>query len=98
MQFIVTGYDGTDENAQARRMAIRDTHMALAKQMKDKGELLYAAALVDETDKMTGSVMIMEFDDRAALEVWLKVEPYITGDVWKTVDIKPCKVPAFLKP
>ncbi len=98
MQFLVIGRDGSDDGAMARRLAVRDNHLALAQQMKNTGELLYAAALMDESERMVGSSMIMEFEDRAALDTWLEVEPYITGDVWRTVEVSLCKVPGFIKP
>ena len=98
MQFLVIGRDGSDDGAMARRLAVRDNHLALAQQMKNTGELLYAAALMDESERMVGSSLIMEFEDRAALDTWLEVEPYITGDVWRTVEVSLCKVPGFIKP
>ena len=98
MQFIVIGRDGSDEGAMARRLAARDNHLALAQKMKETGELLYAAALMDDDERMVGSALIMEMEDRAALDAWLEVEPYITGDVWRAFEITPCKVPGFIKP
>lgn len=96
MQFLVIGRDGMDEQALARRMAARDHHLTLAQQMKDKGELLYAAALLDEDGRMTGSAMIVAFEDRSTLDAWLEIEPYLTGDVWRSVEVTPCAVPAFI--
>jgi hypothetical protein len=98
MQFIVSGYDGKDEHAMARRVAVREDHLAVAKRMHENGELLYAAALLDEAERMVGSTLIVAFPDRAALDKWLEVEPYVTSGVWKTIEVTPCKVPAFLKP
>lgn len=98
MQFMVIGRDGSDQSATARRLAVRDNHLALAQQMKNKGELLYAAALMDENERMVGSALIMEFEDRAGLDAWLEVEPYVVGDVWRTVEVSLCKVPGFIRP
>lgn len=93
MQFLVTGYDGTDEGALNRRMAVRGEHMKLAEEMQKEGKFLCAAALLDDKEKMIGSVLMVDFPSREALDEWLKIEPYITGDVWQKVDIKPIKVP-----
>lgn len=98
MQFIVIGRDGSDGGAAARRLAVRDEHLALAQKMKSEGKLLYAAALLDDEERMVGSAMIMEFEDRARLDAWLEVEPYITGDVWREIEVTQCKIPAFIKP
>lgn len=96
MQFIVSGYDGTDTDAPARRLAVRDAHLAGAKAMQQKGTLLYAAALLNDNNQMMGSVMIMDFPSRKDVDHWLQDEPYVTGKVWLTVDVKPCKVPDFI--
>ncbi|SCZ76549.1 YciI family protein [Acidaminobacter hydrogenoformans] len=98
MQFIVIGRDGTDEGAMARRQAVRDNHLALAQKLKAEGKMLYAAALLDEEERMVGSAMFMEFEDRAALDAWLDVEPYIIGDVWRDIEVTQCKIPSFIKP
>lgn len=93
MQFIVTGYDGTDEKASERRFAVREEHLKLAESMKKEGNFLYAAALLDDAENMIGSVMIVDFNTRKELDEWLEIEPYVTGDVWRKIEIKSCKVP-----
>ncbi|MBM7614937.1 YciI family protein [Alkaliphilus hydrothermalis] len=98
MQFIVTGYDGTDAGAMDRRIAARDEHLKMAESMKNKGNFICAAALLDDEEKMIGSILMVEFPSRKELDQWLKVEPYITGDVWRKVDVKPCKVPPMFMP
>ncbi len=93
MQFVVTGYDGNDEKAMERRLSVREEHMKLVDTMKNEGKHLYAAALLDENEKMIGSVLIVDFPTREALDGWLKIEPYVVGDVWRRIEITPCKVP-----
>ncbi|MFH1155639.1 MAG: YciI family protein [Pseudomonadota bacterium] len=96
MQFIVTGYDGTDDQALERRLAAREAHLKQARVLYDKGKWLYAAAVLNEQGNMAGSVIVCEFPSREALDrEWLKNEPYILGDVWKTVDIKRAQVAPF---
>jgi uncharacterized protein YciI len=35
---------------------------------------------------------------REELHNWLKVEPYVVGNVWDKVEVKPCSVaPAFME-
>jgi uncharacterized protein YciI len=55
--------------------------------------LLFAAALLDEDGQMVGSVLMMDFTSREALDRWLSVEPYVTGKVWEKIEIKPCQIP-----
>lgn len=93
MQFLVTGYDGKDEGALERRLAARDAHLKLVEEMVEKGKYLYATAILDENEKMIGSVLVVEFSSRTELDEWLKIEPYVSGNVWQQIDVKPCKVP-----
>lgn len=97
MQFLVTAYDGIDEKATERRLAARGNHLALVESMFKQGTNLYAVAITDDTDKMIGSVLIVDFPSRSELDEWLKIEPYVLGNVWDKIEIKPCKVgPIFL--
>ena len=97
MQFIVMGYDGTDEGALERRMAAREAHLKVCADSVANGTQLIGAAMMDASGKMNGSCMIMNFDTRAELDVWLEREPYIAGKVWERVEIIECKVPDTFK-
>lgn len=58
---------------------------------------LYAAALLDEEGKMIGSVLVVDFPSKNELDQWLKIEPYIIGNVWQKYEVKPCRVgPSFV--
>ncbi len=97
MQFMVTAYDGTDEKAMDRRMAARGEHLEGVGRRFKSGEHLYGAAILDDSGKMIGSVMVVEYPSMDELNKWLEIEPYIIGDVWRKIDIKPCKVaPLFM--
>lgn len=98
MQYLVLGYDGTDEDALSRRMAVREAHIALGDKMRAAGQMICGAAILDDADKMIGSVLICDFESRADLDKWLESEPYVTGNVWQKIDVQPCRVgPSFLK-
>ena len=92
MQFVLTGYDGTDEGALDRRMKVREDHLAKVKVLKGKGQILFGGAILDDSGKMIGSVIVYEAADRQALDELLKDEPYIKGDVWRKVDIRPFRL------
>ncbi len=97
MQFAVIGLDGSDENALNRRMAAREAHLALAKTLTEQKHLMHACALLDDSEKMMGSIMIVDFNTREDLDNWLKVEPYMVGQVWEKVEIRTCKIsPLFM--
>lgn len=92
MQFVVTGHDGTDQEAVARRLAKREEHLKAAEKMKQAGSLKFATALLDDDGKMIGSILVVDFPSRQELDQWLKVEPYVLGDVWRSVEVRPCRV------
>lgn len=92
MQFIVTGLDGDDAAALERRMAARTAHLEQFERMKADGKFLFAAAVLDDQEKMIGSVVFCDFKDRSELDTWLKSEPYVLGQVWQNIEVKACKV------
>ena len=97
MQFLILAYDATDADAINRRMLARAAHVATIDKYKTNGHMHIGAALLDDDDKMIGSIIIAEFPSRKALDVWLAEEPYITGKVWEKIEIKACQIgPSFL--
>ncbi len=99
MQFIVMGYDGTDDQALERRMKAREAHLNMASEMHKMGKWLYAAAILDDNGKMCGSMIVCQFDSKEALkEEWLDQEPYVVGNVWETIEIKAAAVAPFCAP
>ena len=91
-QYLVTGYDYTDEGALQRRMDVRPHHLDGAKELKENGNYILGGALLNEKNEMIGSVMVLQFENEDALEAWKQSEPYITQKIWETVDVKPFKV------
>ena len=91
-QYLVTGYDYTDEDALQRRMDTRPHHLDGAKTLKAKGNYITGGALLNEEEKMIGSVMILQFATEEELDAWKQSEPYITQKIWESVDVKPFKV------
>jgi uncharacterized protein YciI len=89
MQFLLIAHDGTDPDALARRMKVRNEHLRRIDGLKKDGEFLFGGAILDESGKMTGSMIVYEFPDRQALEEMLKNEPYFTEGVWEKTEIRP---------
>jgi len=93
MKFIVNGYDHVDENALSRRMDARENHMTGIKTLFEAKNILFAAAMLNDAGDMCGSTLIVDFEDRAALDQWLEVESYVKNNVWERVEVIECKVP-----
>ena len=88
MQFIITAHDG--ENVLDKRMAVRPRHL---EGMAKLGEhIVCAGGLLDDEGKMKGSVLILDFEDRAALDNYLKNEPYVVEHVWEKIEVETVNV------
>lgn len=97
MQFLLVAYDADDDDALTRRLAARDAHLKLVEKNKAAGHAKFGAALMDG-DTMVGSMMVLEYPSREALEAWLNEEPYVTQGVWDDISINECKIaPSFVK-
>jgi uncharacterized protein len=98
MQFLIIAADYKDLDAPGRRQLARTKHLELGDEMFRRGELLYAAAILDNNSQMIGSMMVVEFPSRGDLDRWLEIEPYVTEKVWDHIEIKLCKSgPRFSK-
>jgi uncharacterized protein YciI len=92
MQFLLIAYDDTDEGALDRRMSARPEHLEKVADLKQNGEFLLGGAILNDNEKMIGSMIVYEFPDRKSLEERLKEEPYITKGVWQKIEIKPFRL------
>lgn len=87
MQFVIIGLDGTDPDAPARRQKVRPDHIKRGDELLKSGNLLYAAALLNDDGTMKGSMYLLNFENAEKLNDYLKTEPYVTGEVWRDVTI-----------
>ena len=88
MQFIIRAYDGKD--MLDRRMEVRPRH--LENMGRVNGKVICVGGLLDDTGKMKGSVLVMEFENRAGLDAYLASEPYIAEHVWERVEVESMNV------
>ena len=84
MQYIITAYDG--ENMLEKRMEIRPRH--LENMTKVKGKVLCAGGILDEEGTMKGSMLVIDFAEKADLDDYLQNEPYIKEKVWEKVHVE----------
>jgi len=89
MQFLVVAKDGTDEGALERRKRTRPTHLGSIQPLVDRGNVLVGGAILNEAGDMIGSMLLVEFADRADLDAWLDADPYVTEGVWREVEVTP---------
>jgi uncharacterized protein YciI len=89
MQFLITAYDGKDDDAPARRAAARPSHLEGANKLMEDGHIVIGGAILDNDGNMIGSAMVVEFENKEELDQWLNEDPYITGGVWEDVSVVP---------
>ena len=92
MQFVIVAKDGTDNEALERRMKAREAHIDIFKQGLSKRKNILGGAILNDNGDMCGSVMVVEFDTREELDEWLNNDPYVTGDVWRDIEVLPFKL------
>jgi len=88
MQFLIKDYDG--EGMLDKRMEVRPRHLTGMKALGK--QIICAGGLLDEAGKMKGSALVMEFPDRAALDGYLKNEPYVVEGVWQKIEVETMNV------
>lgn len=91
-QYLIIAHDGTDALALERRMKVRPVHFEGARQLKETNNYITGGAILDEKGNMAGSMMLLQFETEDELKSWMAREPYITGNVWQSIEVKPFRV------
>jgi uncharacterized protein YciI len=79
----------------ARRQAARNAHLERLNQLRDQGRLLLAGPFpaIDAEDPgpagFSGSLIVAEFPDLAAAQVWADADPYVAAGVFREVRVRP---------
>ena len=80
-----------------KRMATRPAHLKRLETLKDEGRLILAGPhpAIDSENPgdagFTGSLIVAEFDNLEAAQLWATQDPYIDAGVYATVTVKPFK-------
>lgn len=84
-----TDHEGTVE----KRLATRPQHLQRLQQLNDEGRLIVAGAMPKDPNNpqagFYGSTLIVDFETREALDLWLKDEPFLNEGVYAHIDVKP---------
>jgi len=72
------------------RMAARSDHLAFAKELGERLKL--GGPLLDEAGQMVGSLLIVEAEDRAAVDALAAADPYTKAGLFERVEIRPFRV------
>ena len=71
-------------------MEVRPRHLAGMQAVSE--HILCAGGMLDDEGKMKGSVLIVDFPDRAALDAYIGAEPYVVEHVWEKIEIEQLNV------
>jgi uncharacterized protein YciI len=83
MDFIVIARDKPD--SAALRQSLRGPHLRF---IADKQHLFkFGGPLLDDQGRMQGSLMVLTFPDRAALDAYMAEDPYFTGGLFESVTV-----------
>ena len=88
MHFIIYCTDKPDSTT--IRSENRDAHLEF---LKNNRTSLYTAGptLSDDGESMNGSLLVVDFPDRAAVEAFAAADPYAKAGLFESVVIKPWK-------
>jgi len=88
MQYAIHCLD--KPNSVALRMANREAHVA---HLRQQGDHLVAAGplLSDDGQTMIGSLIIVDFAEKASLDDFVSNDPYAKAGLFQSVSIKPWK-------
>ena len=88
--FVLTCTD--QEGTLEKRLATRPQHLARLQKLDDEGRLITAGAHPkDPNDPQAGfwgSTMIVEFESREALDLWIQEEPFLKEGIYANVEVK----------
>lgn len=89
--FLITCTDS--ENSLEKRLAVRPKHIARLQELDAQGRLIVAGAMPKEHGNpqagFYGSTIIVNFESREALDLWLSQEPFWLEGVYAQIDVKP---------
>ena len=73
MNYYLLIYHVVDDYV-ARRAPFRDEHLRLAREARDRGELILGGALTDPPDQ---AILVFRCLDRTPIDTFVKSDPYI---------------------
>ncbi len=73
-------------------MAAREAHLEAARKAKGDGRLVTAGAILDESGKMIGSMLLFDLNSPEEVEEVLKADPYTQQGVWVRWSITPIRL------
>ena len=88
MSYYALLYETVDDYV-ARRAEFRETHLLLARAVRERGELLLAGAFDDPVDR---ALLVFRVDDKSKVEEFARKDPYVVNGLVKKWEVRPWRV------
>ena len=88
MNYYALLYDLVDDMVN-RRVPFREEHLRLARESRERGELVLAGALAEPVDR---ALLVFHVDDKSKVEAFARKDPYVVNGLAKKWQIRPWNV------
>src|SRR5216683_2064240 len=88
MNYYALLYDLVDDMV-TRRVPFREEHMRLARESRERGELVLAGALTEPVDR---ALLVFQVDDKSKVESFARKDPYVVNGLAKKWEVRPWNV------
>src|SRR5579864_1290541 len=88
MNYYALIYETVDDYV-ARRAEFREMHLRMAREVRERGELILAGAFDDPVDR---ALLVFRVDDKSKVEHFARKDPYVVNGLVKKWEVRPWKV------
>ncbi len=88
MNYYALFYELVDDMV-TRRVPFREQHLRLAREARERGELVFAGALADPVDR---ALLVFHVDDKSKAESFARKDPYVVNGLAKRWEVRPWNV------
>lgn len=88
MNYYALIYETVDDYV-ARRTEFRELHLRVAREARERGELVLAGAFEDPVDR---ALLVFCVDDKSKVEDFARKDPYVANGLIKKWEVRPWKV------
>lgn len=88
MNYYALIYETVDEYV-ARRAEFREQHLRIAREWRERGELVLGGAFDDPVDR---ALLVFRVDDKSKVEEFARKDPYVVNGLVKKWEVRPWKV------
>lgn len=88
MNYYALIYETVDDYV-ARRAEFREMHLRMAREVRERGDLVLAGAFEDPVDR---ALLIFRVDDKSKIEEFVRNDPYVVNGLVKKWEMRPWRV------